>query len=53
MLVQNTTGLVGPALRGRGERDKFFNRLKMVGDDPVLRSSYVELGNSVVVDCAV
>ena len=21
-------GLVGPALRGRGERDKFFNRLK-------------------------
>ena len=26
MLV--TAGLVGPALRGRGERDKFFNRLK-------------------------
>ena len=21
-------GLVGPALRGRGERDRFFNRLK-------------------------
>ena len=28
MLVLNTAGLVGPALRGRGERDQFFNRLK-------------------------
>ena len=42
-------GLVGPALRGRGERDKFFNRLKMVGDDPALHRSYVERGYSVVV----
>ena len=28
MLVKNTAGLVGPALRGRGVQDKFFNRLK-------------------------
>ena len=42
-------GLVGSALRGRGERDKFFNRLKMVGDDPALHRSYVERGCSVAV----
>ena len=40
--------LVGTALRGRGERDYFFNNLKMVGDDPALHR-YVEQGYSVVV----
>ena len=49
MLVLNTAGLVGPALRGRGERYKFFNRLKMVGEDPALHRSYVERVYGVVV----
>ena len=42
-------GLVGPALRGRGERDQFFNWLKMVGDDLALHRSYVERGYSMVI----
>ena len=40
-------GLVGPALRGRVERDQFFSQLKMVGDDPALHRSYVEQGQSL------
>ena len=41
--------LVGSAPRGRGELDNFFNRLKMVGDNPALHMSYVERGYSMVV----
>ena len=41
-------GLVGPALRGRGERDKFSTGWKMVRGDPALHRSYVERGYSVV-----
>ena len=42
-------GLVGPALRGRGERDKFSTGWKTVGDYPALHRSYVARGYSVVV----
>ena len=34
-------GLVGTALTGRGERDKFSTGRKMVRDDPDLHMSYV------------